>query len=836
MQVDEKYPLALPQGAILAGQYVISRVLGQGGFGITYQAADHKTGRTVAVKEFFPDTMAARTDRTTVSAFSGERGESFAYGKACFLKEAETLAQFIGNEHIVRVFSYFEENGTAYFVMEFIEGTSFDQYIKDHGGKIPYEEAEKVMLPVIDALAAVHAKGIVHRDVTPDNIYLTKDGGVKLLDFGAARYSLGDKSRSLDVVLKHGFAPKEQYTRRGRQGPYTDVYTVGASLYFAVTGRRPPDSIDRLEEDELIPPSSLVKIPQEKEDAILKAMNVQPANRYQTMGEFRQALMGAPATGAQRAGGMPQSGAQHVQGGGPQTGVQQPVQQRVFTAPQRTPKPEPMQQIHNQSIPSQPSPQAVSMPRSGFSSPQPPQRMPQPVPMQQASKQTAPQSPMPAASPNGGAQPFQSVPVSRQMSAVQPFPAQQTSMQQVPNEPKKKKWLLPAGIGAGVVVAAIIIAIVILRGESKKKPAHYESEQDVTVSSNTTVGQQPGSGSGQEEAAGFNMVGQVQGNLAGNIVNDGCLVTTSDGIACYYPGVGLVWGGNNNSSVYDATEGLICSVSVVNNIIYYVDSDGRACRVRTNGADCAYVDLLSGYNLSYFWVASEGYYFVTKEGGLYSCTFNGTISGPIALREYFAPVLYDNRIYYSPANDPQAIYCIGNGSSTPELLCRINAADLTIQVGDVTTDAKGNGIFRPFVAADGYLYAVYSESDSMYWDAILQIDLSSGDISETVISSLQEGEMTTSVNENGGYLYFSSYNSQTQASAVQRCLTSCFRSGEGTIDTLWEGDSHYVGGITLHPTEGWIAFFRINPENDHEVVTISMDGSEELAVFSSADN
>jgi serine/threonine protein kinase len=179
------------------------------------------------------------------------------------------------------VHSYFEENGTAYFVMDFIEGTSFDVYIKEHGGRVSYEEAEKILLPVMDALAAVHSKGIVHRDVTPDNIYITKDGTVKLLDFGAARYSLGDKSRSLDVVLKHGFAPKEQYTRHGKQGPFTDVYSLGATFYFAITGRRPPDSIDRLEEDDLVPPSSLgVQIPPEKEDALIKAMSVQPADRY----------------------------------------------------------------------------------------------------------------------------------------------------------------------------------------------------------------------------------------------------------------------------------------------------------------------------------------------------------------------------------------------------------------------------------------------------------------------------------------------------------------------------------------------------------------------------
>ena len=323
MEMDEKYPLALPQGTILAGQYIIDHALGQGGFGITYKATDHKTGQKVAVKEFFPDSMATRT-QTTVTAFSGERGESFAYGKSCFLQEAETLAEFIGNENIVKVHSYFEENGTAYFVMDFVEGTSFDQYIKEHGGRISYEEAEQILLPVMDALAAVHSRGIVHRDVTPDNIYITKDGTVKLLDFGAARYSLGDKSRSLDVVLKHGFAPKEQYTRHGKQGPFTDVYTVGASFYFAITGRRPPDSIDRLEEDDLIPPSSLgVAIPPAKEDALLQAMSVQASARFQTMGAFKQALL-AGNSAANAVSAEPVAPVQ------PQP---EPVQQRVFATP-----------------------------------------------------------------------------------------------------------------------------------------------------------------------------------------------------------------------------------------------------------------------------------------------------------------------------------------------------------------------------------------------------------------------------------------------------------------------------------------------------------------------
>ena len=291
MKKNVNLPLALPAGTVLAGKYVIIQALGQGGFGITYMAEDHKTKEKVAIKEFFPDTMVTRGSNNAITIHSGSAGENFAYGKECFLEEAKTLAEFIGNENIVRVISYFEENGTAYFAMEYIEGESFKDYIESHGGKISWEDATRFLLPVMDALAVVHSKGIIHRDVTPDNIYVSKEGVVKLLDFGAARYSLGDKSRSLDVVLKHGFAPKEQYTRHGKQGPFTDVYTIGASFYYALTGKRPPDAIDRMEEDDLIPPTSLgVAILPDAEDAILKALNVQSAERFQDMIAFKNAL------------------------------------------------------------------------------------------------------------------------------------------------------------------------------------------------------------------------------------------------------------------------------------------------------------------------------------------------------------------------------------------------------------------------------------------------------------------------------------------------------------------------------------------------------------------
>jgi len=290
-----KYPLALPCGTVLGGRYILGRVLGQGGFGITYVAQDYQSKQLFAIKEFFPDTMATRTGSHSVSAYSGQMAENFIYGKQCFLEEAKTLAEFIGNPNIVRIHQYFEENGTAYFVMDFVHGVSLDAYLKQNGGRLSWERATAILYPVMDALSAVHARGIIHRDVTPDNIILTDDGGVKLLDFGAARYSLGDRSRSLDVVLKHGYAPKEQYTRRGRQGPFTDVYTVAATLYYSLAGRIPPDSIERMDEDDLILPSSLgVRLPLEAENAICKALSVQPQDRFQSMMEFKHALQGNP--------------------------------------------------------------------------------------------------------------------------------------------------------------------------------------------------------------------------------------------------------------------------------------------------------------------------------------------------------------------------------------------------------------------------------------------------------------------------------------------------------------------------------------------------------------
>ena len=249
---EKRFPVALRAGTVLNGRYIVGRVLGQGGFGITYLALDTQLNAKVAIKEFMPNDIATRIG-TTVSVAMDTKSEEFAYGAERFQEEARTLAKFIGNPNIAAVTSYFDENDTSYFVMDYIEGISFKTYIANHGGKISVEETLNVMIPVLRALTAVHAEGFIHRDVTPDNIYITKDGMVKLLDFGSARYSIGDKSKSLDVILKVVYAPKEQYIRRSRQGPFTEVYSYAACFYAAITGFLPPEALERLEHDELVP-------------------------------------------------------------------------------------------------------------------------------------------------------------------------------------------------------------------------------------------------------------------------------------------------------------------------------------------------------------------------------------------------------------------------------------------------------------------------------------------------------------------------------------------------------------------------------------------------------
>jgi serine/threonine protein kinase len=291
----------LPRGTLLNDRYEIDSVLGHGGFGITYLARDRTLNVHVAVKEYFPRQLATRAEGATrVSVFTGKSQEHYAYGLKKFLEEARSVAQFADHPNIVSARDYFQANNTAYMVMRYVQGVDFKEYLKQQGGKVSFDLALKIMMPVMDALRAVHSAGLLHRDVSPDNIYLTRDGQVRLMDFGAARQQVGEQEKTLSVILKAGYAPVEQYTSKGKQGPWTDIYAAGATIYRAITGQTPPEALDRVTGDELLPPSRLgAAIPAAAEQALMKAMSLKAAQRYESMAEFQAALEGrGPAPGA----------------------------------------------------------------------------------------------------------------------------------------------------------------------------------------------------------------------------------------------------------------------------------------------------------------------------------------------------------------------------------------------------------------------------------------------------------------------------------------------------------------------------------------------------------
>ncbi|HEX3027812.1 MAG TPA: serine/threonine-protein kinase [Clostridia bacterium] len=193
---------------------------------------------------------------------------------------------------------FFKENGTAYIVMSYVEGITLKEFITSRGGKLPLDAVLNIMLPVMKALEQVHSSGILHRDISPDNIYITRNFNVKLLDFGAARFAMGEHSKSMSVLLKPGYAPVEQYRSKGKQGPWTDIYAVAATMYKALTGNTPPESLDRMYEDVLAAPSKCdVDIPSNIEEALLKAMSIREEQRFQTVSEFSDCLQNRALSG-----------------------------------------------------------------------------------------------------------------------------------------------------------------------------------------------------------------------------------------------------------------------------------------------------------------------------------------------------------------------------------------------------------------------------------------------------------------------------------------------------------------------------------------------------------
>jgi len=287
--------LHLPPGTVLQGKYLLGRALGQGGFGITYIAWDNILKLKLAIKEYLPQQLAYRADtNTVVKIYKTSLAAEFSYGREKFLEEARTLARFNEHPNIVTVRDYFEANNTAYLVMNYHDGVALQSYLESKGGRLPFEQALAIFMPVLDALKEVHISGILHRDISLDNLLIDRKGRVILIDFGAARQAIGEKSKSLSVIMKAGYSPPEQYQSRGKQGPWTDIYAVAATMYRAMTGQPPLEAIDRMSEDELILPSQMgVKITNLHERALQKALAVKTEDRYQTVEEFQAELLKA---------------------------------------------------------------------------------------------------------------------------------------------------------------------------------------------------------------------------------------------------------------------------------------------------------------------------------------------------------------------------------------------------------------------------------------------------------------------------------------------------------------------------------------------------------------
>lgn len=289
---EEQPYLALPLGTILNGRYMVGKVLGIGGFGITYLGYDLTLEIKVAIKEYMPSSLATRHPDHYSVTLTGRVETDYQYGMERFLEEARILAKLQNTPNIVSVQNYFKENNTAYFVMEYIDGMSLKAYLASQGDKISYTQALTILQPIMEALIQVHAMNLLHRDISPDNIYITSRGESRLLDFGAARFSLGD-DKSVSVILKHGYAPEEQYSSHGNQGPWTDVYAMGATLYRCITGQLPPDAVERNHTDTLQMPSAMgIPVPANVEKALATALALRPEDRFPNMEAFLGALTG----------------------------------------------------------------------------------------------------------------------------------------------------------------------------------------------------------------------------------------------------------------------------------------------------------------------------------------------------------------------------------------------------------------------------------------------------------------------------------------------------------------------------------------------------------------
>lgn len=283
----------LKENTILRDRYRIKKVLGAGGFGITYLAEDVSLGQSVVVKEYFPQEIAGRArdlERQAVRPREKNDRKRFLKGKRDFLTEARRMSELFTVPETVKVLDWFEENETAYLVMEFVRGISLERYLERLDMPPTFLEAWGMIEPVARALSKVHGKGLIHRDLNPSNLMIQEDGSVKIIDFGAARKYL-ENDKTMTVLVKHGYAPPEQYLDRGKQGPWTDVYSLCATLYEMITGVRPEPSVDRMQKDTLYLPSVYgAEIRPDEERELRRGLELDPKKRIRTMEELCRAF------------------------------------------------------------------------------------------------------------------------------------------------------------------------------------------------------------------------------------------------------------------------------------------------------------------------------------------------------------------------------------------------------------------------------------------------------------------------------------------------------------------------------------------------------------------
>lgn len=284
-------PHYLTPGTILGSHFIVGTVIGFGGFGIIYKCFDTTLGVTVAVKEFYPTGLVNRSPgESMVGLLSGDKQEQYRELLKRFLMEAQSVAQFGKAKDIVNVYDFFEQNGTAYIIMEYIDGVLLKDYL-DKQGPMPPDAALSVIMLITEAVKKIHSKGIIHRDISPDNIFIASESSIKIFDFGAARLNDSEEGMAGETVIKVGYSAPEQYRDKARQGFFTDIYSVGAILYQMLTGVKPLESTEREHKDKLRSPLQLgVKINSNVDRAVMEAMAVLPELRFQGIREFEDAL------------------------------------------------------------------------------------------------------------------------------------------------------------------------------------------------------------------------------------------------------------------------------------------------------------------------------------------------------------------------------------------------------------------------------------------------------------------------------------------------------------------------------------------------------------------